>query len=180
VIPESVQELRGNEKILMGNQDAKSFHVSNPVGVVVESTNPEFHWSAIPGAKYVVRVYDAQYNSVASSPTLSESNWKLVEPLQRGKIYVWNVTATVGNHETRAPAPPSPEAKFRILEQSKLKELNSIRAQYPQSHLLLGLAYAKFGLMDEAVKEFKELKQQNPDSMLADKLLASLKEFNSE
>jgi len=72
-----------------------------------------------------------------------------------------------------SPNSSAKEAKFKILDERDLRSLQHIWT-VSDSHLLLGLPYAKVGLMADAEKEFDELVHENPHSLLAAKLFRSV------
>jgi hypothetical protein len=154
-----------------GNQ-AREFSVLEPVGSVSLSDRPAFRWSAMEGATgYVVEVYDDQFKLAASSQQLTNRSWTIQQPLPRGKVYSWQVKAIKDGQEITSPRPPAPQAKFRVLNQSKANELARAKRSYPSSHLTLGLLYADAGLLKEAEQQFRLLLRANPNSPLARTLL---------
>ena len=76
-----------------------------------------------------------------------------------------------GNSIT-SPIPPAPEAKFKILESEKFREINDLRKS--ESHFMLAIAYADAGMLPEARRELQELSKQNPESPLPSNLLESM------
>jgi hypothetical protein len=148
-----------------------------PFGAVVESDRPVFSWSAsTPGAKYVVTVFDSKFRKVAQSSPLSQTEWRPNEPLRRGDTYVWKVTTLRGEEAIVSPAPPAPEARFKVLAETKAAELERARRLHTGSHLVLGVLYARAGLMTEAEREFRALVESNPNSKVAQSLLRSVRE----
>ena len=146
-----------------------------PTGKVVQSDRPTFVWSPLADATgYVVEVYDEAFNLVATSPQLTANSWTS-QPLKRGRIYSWQVKAVKDGQESRSPRPPAPQAKFRVLDAASVNELQQARQTYSSSHLVLGLLYARAGLLDEAEKEFRALQKANPDSALARRLLSQVR-----
>jgi hypothetical protein len=103
-----------------------------------------------------------------------DHSWTPLKPLKRGRIYSWQVKALKEGQEFKSPRPPAPEAKFRILDQTKADELVQAQRAYASSHLTLGLLYAQAGLLDEAEQEFQALEQSNPDSAIVRQLLVSV------
>lgn len=151
------------------------FELIAPLGTVIENQRPTLRWQPLRGAtSYSVTVTDRE-NVVATSPPLSGSEWTLPEPLSRGVIYTWQVTALKDGERVTSPPPPAPEARFKILEQDKTQELELARKKYPGMHLLLGNLYAEAGLLDEAEKEFQLLLAANPQSPVAAGLLESVR-----
>jgi hypothetical protein len=87
------------------------------------------------------------------------------------------VTATADGKEILSPTAAAPEAKFAVLGQDEAEELERARLSVPDSHLTLGVLYARAGLLDEAEREFRLLVEANPKSPAASKLLRSLREL---
>ena len=171
---EKSSQLQGLSRLpssLMGqNNSQKIFEVLDPVGSVLLSNQLTFRWTAMDGASnYVVEVYDENYNPVVVSPQLTGLTWSTTLP--RGNVYSWQVKATSDGGEMTSPRPPAPQAKFRILDQTKANELANARRAYPTSHLTLGLLYADAGLLREAEQEFRQLQKSNPNSDLVRNLL---------
>jgi anti-sigma factor RsiW len=180
--PPVLAKLAGKPRSLMGGPAAgSSFTLLGPVGTVVESDRPAFHWSELSGAAgYIVAVYDSNFREAATSPLLSATEWRPPLPLKRGGIYVWQVRALKDGDEIRIPPPDSPDAKFKILERTKAEELESAKQSHADSHLLLGLLYAKAGLLDSAEREFQVLVETNPKSQVAQNLLQSVKSLRQK
>jgi hypothetical protein len=165
------------ETLLGDSRKTAGAIVVAPVGAVVESDRPVFSWSAsTPGAGYVVTVFDSKFRKVAQSSPLSQTQWRPAEPLRRGDTYVWKVTTLRGEEAIVSPAPPAPEARFKVLAETEAAELERARRLHPDSHLVLGVLYARAGLMSEAEKEFRALVESNPGSTVAQSLLRSVRE----
>lgn len=163
--------------LMGGDDEGRRFAAIEPAGKVTLTNRPTFRWSRLSGATgYIVEVYDAQFNQALSSPLLTSDSW-VAPPLARGQVYSWQVKAIRDGQEFIAPRPPAPQAKFRILDQATTAEIARARRDYASSHLLLGLLYARAGLIAEAEAEFRALQKANPDSPgseVALKLLASV------
>jgi hypothetical protein len=165
---------RPGSPLMGGGNEGRRFAIIEPAGKVLLTDRPAFKWTRLDGAgAYVVEIYDAQFNLVVSSPALTDLSWKAPQ-LARGKVYLWQVKATSGGQEFIAPHPTASQAKFRILDQAAASEIARARRDYGSSHLLLGLLYARAGLLAEAEYEFRVLQKANPDSAAARKLLASV------
>jgi putative zinc finger protein len=165
---------RKGSSLMGGADEGPRFAIIEPAGKVLLANRPAFKWTRLVGAEgYVVEVYDAQFNLVSSSPLLSSLSWTAPQ-LARGQVYSWQVKAVKGGQEFIAPSPPAPDAKFRILDQAVAAEIARARRDYASSHLLLGLLYARAGLLDEAEREFSALQNANPDSDAPRKLAASV------
>lgn len=173
---ERSSQLRGlnrpSSSLKSTDKQGVEFSVIDPVGKVLMMDRPTFRWSPVEGATaYVVEVYDAEFNAVATSPQLTNNSWVIQRALTRGRVYSWQVKAIKDGQEFTTPRPPAPQARFRILDQAKANELAQARRAYPSSHLLLGLLYAEAGLLDEAERELRLLQKANPGSEVARSLL---------
>ncbi len=147
---------------------------SNPRAKSCSTDRPTFRWSGLSGATgYIVEVYDAQFNRALSSPLLTSLSWR-APPLARGQVYSWQVKAIRDGQEFITPRSPAPEAKFRILDRARAAEIARARRDY-SSHLLLGLLYARAGLLDEAEHELGALQKNNPDVAIVRRLLANVR-----
>ena len=117
------------------------------------------------GAKtYRVEVFDVNYSPVAASPPLTATSWTPEKPLERGKVYAWQVTATGKGEPAAAPKPPDPEARFEIVSARDAAGIDQARKLTPPSHLLLATKLAAAGLCQEAQSELAALASANPAS----------------
>ena len=163
------------ETLLGGGREGRPFNLVSPVGTGVLSDRPRFEWRPLAGAAdYSVKVFDSDFNPVLSSPPLSGVAWEATAPLARGKTYVWQVTARKDGEEIISPTSPAPEARFKVLGQAAAGELARARQRHSGSPLTLGVLYAEAGLLDEAEREFRKLREANPRSPLARQLLGSV------
>ena len=71
--------------------------------------------------------------------------------------------------------PPAPQARFKVIEQTKADELSQLKRAASNSHLAGGLILVREGLLDDAQREFETLVRANPQSTVAQKLLNNLK-----
>jgi hypothetical protein len=148
------------------------FSVIGPVGKVLLTDRPTFRWSKLKGTSaYAVEVFDNKLNLIVSSPRLVANSWTISKPLARGVVFAWQVKAFKDGEEITAPRPPSPQAKFRILDKTAADDLTEARQAFSSSHLLMGLLYAREGLLEEAQAEFQSLERKNPNSEIVRKLL---------
>jgi hypothetical protein len=165
----------GAETLRGGGGQGVSFPVLSPVGAAVITDRPTFRWRALSGASsYVVSVYDRNFRKVAASAPQVTTEWTVAQPLARGQVYSWHVSANLEGREVTSPEQPAPEAKFVILEAAKAEELSRARRVYKDSHLTLGTLYARAGLLDEAEQELRSALRANPRSGVARKLLLSV------
>jgi hypothetical protein len=176
-ISQDAVRLRSGTSVLMGGGDTGiPFKLTTPVGKVVIADRPQFKWGPVAGAEsYVVNVYDDNFNKIASSPPLKVTAWTSNRSLRRGGVYNWQVTALKDGQEIRSPVRPAPDAKFKVLDGSSANEIAAAKRQAGNSHLLLGVVYAKAGLLDDAEREFQALLKQNPRSEIARRLLNKVK-----
>ena len=160
---------------LMSSDDQKDqFSVIEPAGRVLLTDKPAFQWSPLEGATgYVVEVYDEQFKSVATSPQVSSPSWSTTLP--RGHVYSWQVKAIKDGQETTSPRPPAPQARFRVVDQTKANEIAQATRAYGSSHLTMAVLYADAGLLKEAEQELRQLRRTSPE--LASKLLRQVRAF---
>jgi len=177
--PSSLNDLaEGEAGTLMGTgAGGASFALLSPVGRIVRDTKPAFSWRPLAGAKsYAVSIVDSKFKPVVQSPALNDTSWTPVEPLARGAVYYWQVTATLADGaEVTAPIAPAPQARFRVLNASASDSLAQLEKTNPHSRLARGVAYAQAGLIEEAKAELETLLKQNPRSLVARDLLRSLR-----
>ena len=94
-------------------------------------------------------------------------------PLRRGQIFSWVVTAVVDGKKVVSPSASAPEIKFAVLSTADFNELSRLKKS--NSHLALGVFYARVGLLNEAEREFERLIDLNPQSELPRKLLQDVR-----
>jgi len=166
-LPAELGHLRGRAGVLMGAGGAESrFAPEAPVGTQVSDLRPRFNWNPHPQARaYVVTVLDAQLDPVAESPELRGTSWTPDRPLRHGREYIWQVAALTPGGRVTTPAPPLPEARFRVLSEREAAVLKERLAAGNGSHLAATVAYAEAGLVAEARKELAALRAQNPESV---------------
>ena len=146
-----------------------------PTGTFVRSDMPTLQWEALPDAvSYrctLTSPDDPTFKRGAAKP-ISGTSWVLKKPLPRGKVYTWQVVATLRNGK-RVSLPGSP--RFKVLEQAQADNLAQAAQTYAGSHLTLGLLYAQDGVFDEAEQEFATLLRANPDLETVKTLLARVR-----
>jgi hypothetical protein len=174
--PSSLAAISAKRGTLMGGAEGVAFQLTSPVGEIIREDRPTFRWKQLSGVRtYTVSLLDSNYNVVATSPLLTATEWKPSRPLPRGVVYSWQVTAHKDPQEITAPAPPAPEAKFKVLDGAQFSEIRRAEAAYPDSHLTRGVLYAEAGLLEEAEREFHLLSKSNPNSAPARKLLQQVR-----
>jgi hypothetical protein len=149
----------------------------SPIATIVRTARPVFRWSPHPGARgYVVTIYGPDFDQVLSSPALTDTTWTAAAALKQGITYQWQVTADTSEGPVRAPAPPAPDARFRVIDAAAGKALERDLARVGSSRLLKGLLLAQAGVLDEAEQTFEALQTENPDSRRVADLLARVRE----
>ena len=162
------------------SQEGLPFQLVKPVGTVVSSDRPVFQWDSYQGAsKYKVTILDKNMNIAASSDWLTITTWIPDQRLDRDATYIWQVAALRNGNEILSPQPPAGEARFRVLDAATHRKLEQEQQQYSDSLLLLGLLYARYGLLDDAAHNFQELAMTNPDSDQIRQLQSKLENFRS-
>jgi len=172
-----LRRLSGQQSGLRGDDtNGKAFKLLYPSRRVVTEDRPTFRWESLSGVtNYRVYLLDANGDQVSQSEELppTQTQWKAPTPLRRGQIFSWVVTALIDGKEIVSPSASAPEVKFAILSSNDLNELNQLKKS--DSHLALGIFYARVGLVTEAEREFQKLIQFNPQSELPRKLLQSVR-----
>jgi hypothetical protein len=174
---EVFRRLSGEQSGLRGNDDGpKGFRLLYPVRRVITEARPVFRWESLAGvSSYRVYVLDQDGNHVSQSEELSptQTQWEAPASLRRGQIFSWVVTALVDGKKVVSPAASAPEIKFAVLSTTNFQELSQLKKS--NSHLALGVFYARVGLLNEAEREFDSLIELNPQSELPRKLLQSVR-----
>jgi anti-sigma factor ChrR (cupin superfamily) len=170
-----LSELIGKQGTLLGTQDGDGFSVLSPVGTITRTGQPTLRWRRLSGAtSYTVSILDTDFSAVANSHSLTTTSWTPTRTLERGRVYLWQVTAVKDGREIISPTPPAPEARFKVLDKAKADELSSVE-RVADSHLARGTIYARAGLLDDAERELRALLAANPNSPTARQLLQSVR-----
>jgi hypothetical protein len=144
------------------------------VGIVVLEDHPLFQWEPLAAATaYQVAILDRDLQPVIISNKITDQQWRPDQMLKRGGIYLWQVTAFTSNGEIASPAPPEPEAMFKIVDEKKFQQIQQATNANSPSIVLASL-YAESGLVQEARTELITLQKQNPNSQLIQDLLKTL------
>ncbi len=161
--PPLLQQLEGRREALMGEAATQPFRVQAPVATAIATDRPTFEWTAVSGqSRYVVAVFTEDLRPVARSPQLAETRWTPDQPLERDRTYVWQVTADQDGRTITVPAPPEPQAKFRVLDQQTASLLERTATEHPTAHLLLGILYANAGVRREAEAYLRQVTPDDP------------------
>lgn len=168
-------ELVGRPSPLMGKSTGETFNLLQPVGTVILSSRPTFQWQPLNGAtSYQVHILDQDFKVVAESGLITTTSWSPPTALDRGVVYLWQVSAVKEGEVVSAPAAPRPEARFKILSGSKMREVQRAVKAQGDSPLALGIIYAHNGLLDAAEQEFQNALNHPQESATARKLLQNL------
>jgi len=161
---------------MSSDQAGTGFSIKEPAGTILLTDRPTFRWSRLEGAGgYVVEVFDERFQLILQSSSLTGDSWTATQSLPRGAVYNWQVKATKDGDEITSPRPPAAQAKFRVLDQARTAEIESVRRTTPVSHLTLALLYADAGLLKEAEAELRQLQKENPDSEFVKNLLQQVR-----
>ncbi|HJQ40896.1 MAG TPA: hypothetical protein VKB93_27475 [Thermoanaerobaculia bacterium] len=149
-MPAVLRQMTQEGESLRGGSTAAESHA--PAGVVVETQQPHFTWSANADERSVVSIF-AGSEEVMRSGTIRGGRWTPQRPLRRGVTYSWEVRIETGDSARIVPSPPSPPASFHVLGADAHAELERARATRGNDHLLLALLYARAGLINAALEE---------------------------
>jgi hypothetical protein len=172
------RELRSSGPLtLMGHSQSEArFGIVAPVATLVRDARPAFRWQAHPRARaYIVVIFTDRLERVTSSGELRGTTWTPDVDLKPGTTYEWQVTASTPTGPEHAPAPPLPEARFRVLSAEQRRVLDRQLAEAGSSNLLRGLALIRAGVLDEAESAFAALVAANPTSAPARDLLTGVR-----
>jgi len=168
-------KLSSERPALMGaSSGEESFNLIGPLGTAVTSDRPEFKWHQMAGASvYQITLKDSSTNQQETAAT-GENRWTPSHPLVSGRLYYWQVKTEKEGREIVSPLPSQPTARFWVLSPKQQEHLEQLKRRYRDSHLVLGVAYANAGLVDEAIREFRILGVQNPGSEAVRRILSYL------
>lgn len=133
--------LRGNER--------RGTAFLMPDGETVRSKTPELRWNgfASKGNKYVVEIFDENDDPVMVSQPITTASWRPERPLERGRVYKWEVRSESPDGERKAEA-----GKFLVLEARSVREVDAVAARSP---FIRGVTLASNGLLTEAAAAFR-------------------------
>lgn len=165
--PADIRELAAPD-LFRGEPNRVDDHAMWPVATAIDDERPELRWRAADGARFTV-VLTSAGNELARSELLATPRWRVPIALPRGQMMRWQVRVERGGAAAIIPAPPAPPAIFRVIPEKEHEEIARAKAATPEDHLLLGLLYARAGVVDEARRELGA--SQDP---LASQLLEQL------
>ena len=175
----AVASLRQQSGTLMGGPSrAANFAPVAPNGIV-DHDRPTLSWSPLEThgqpVTYRVDLFDSAYRRVARGAWTGDTMWSPEQPLQPGRVYVWQVTARSGGREVTAPPPPQSEARFMVTDAKQHADLASLRRRADGSHVALAVLLAHAGVVDEAERELSLASAASPGSSAIKRLQESLK-----
>ena len=155
--PAVLEDLAGKRGVLLGAAPtAKGVELLAPVGIVVGSQKPTLSWKPIPGAEYKVSVFGDGYAEVATGEWTRRRDWQVPKALRRGARYSWQISVRHNGEEFTVPAAPASEARFQVLDAAGEAEIEQLKANGTDSHMLLGIRYAQLGALDDAESELRQ------------------------
>ncbi|HEY7213839.1 MAG TPA: zf-HC2 domain-containing protein [Thermoanaerobaculia bacterium] len=174
--PAQIADLLGSGTVLRGSAAATGFVLQSPIATAVLDGRPTFRWSPLPGGEsYRVMVFDRDFNPVAESGEIAGTEWIPERSLPPGSAYSWQVKARRRGTEVTAPGPTSPEALFRVLAADEAAAVRSAARAAGSSRLVLGVLYARAGLLDDAERELAAAAGEGPQPATARRLLDSVR-----
>jgi hypothetical protein len=145
----SIRELGGLDRFRGTTTAGPGAAALWPAATAIVERRPEFRWPPSEPAQYTV-VVESGTREVARSPRLDSPRWTIDADLVRGRTYRWQVLAGSGDDAKVIPAPPDPPALFRVIDERTHAEIERARRERPADDLLLGLLYARAGVLDAA------------------------------
>jgi hypothetical protein len=167
-VKDTLTSLKRAPSVLLGQPSrAVPFQVLTPVRTLVQSVRPKFKWTTAAGAtNYTVHVIadDRTQEEIATSPTVSPSTpgapdceWTLSTSLMPGNHYRWYVSASTQDQEIDAPGIEQAQAKFAVLTEAELKQLEILKQKDQGDRVIDGLLDLNAGLLDDAQNDFESL-----------------------
>ena len=154
---------------LRGETAGRDLAVLAPLGTVMLDARPRFAWRGTPGQRYSVSVVDESQHRSRGETT--ETEWTPPADLPRGYTYTWQVSTTIAGRTIVAPAPPDPEAQFRIVDERTATAIEAARRE--KGHLVAGVLAYDAGAIAEARLEFGRVAADNPASTIPRQLIES-------
>ena len=169
--PAEIRELAATDSFRGDSRKSASEQVW-PAATAVDEQQPELRWPLPRGAKSIVTI-TLHGEEIERSGELTAARWRVPVALPRGEMVRWQVRIEKGEQSFVLPAPPAPPAIFRVLSAREHEELLRARSEAGGDHLLLGLLYARAGLVDDARREL-ETHARETQEPLAERLLRQL------
>ena len=174
-LPPFLGELQPEPQVLMGGPSDANPQIFSPRGTAVAGLPVEFRWQPLEGDwSYQVRVFNLAGDPVTASPVTHAPHWSCDQGLQAGFNYQWQVTAVRGTARTTLPQPAEAPPRFRVLDPASAQRVQELARRRPTDHLLLGVEYARAGLLDDARTQLSEAARLAPNRPQILRLLQSL------
>jgi len=164
--PAVLSALNPTSGSLRGTAANRDLEILSPIGIVTLDARPRFQWRGKASARYDVSLFDDAMREWNGHTNTTE--WIPPSDLPRGKTYTWQVSTIINGHRIVAPAPPEPEATFRIVDEKTLAAIRDAK-----SHLVAGLLCYDAGAITEARREFEALAAESPASDVPRRLIES-------
>jgi hypothetical protein len=174
-LPSDVVALAGDDATPVGRPTTAGFYVVTPVATAVIQDRPTLAWEPLPDADgYDVTLFDDLGRPVGRPLDVRGPAVVLVDPLPRGRVYTWQVTARRGTERITVPAAPEPPAKFKVLDAAAADALRDVERAHPDSHLLLGVLALQAGVLEDARRHLRAVPADDPQAALARRTLARI------
>ncbi|HEX8408112.1 MAG TPA: hypothetical protein VF883_04570 [Thermoanaerobaculia bacterium] len=170
--PAEIRELAANDSFRGDDTPDATTQAVWPAATAVEEAQPELRWPAMDDARCIVSISSGG-EEIARSEALASARWRVPVPLRRGRTYRWQVSVERGEESFVLPAPPAPPAIFRVISTREQDQLARARTEAGGDHLLLGLLYARLGMVSDARRELSAYGRATADP-LAQRLLQQL------
>jgi hypothetical protein len=175
--PDVLDEVATAQVAVRGtNEGEEPIKIIYPTSAVIAETQPKLRWAGSKtAAGYRIEIADQGFHQVAKSPDIRANTlaWAPSLSLKRGAVYTWTIRAVNPNGDVSSV---TSQGKFKILAADGNSELNGLKRR-SQSHLALGLFYARVGMILEAEREFRFLIKENPESAVVKRLLAEVRSW---
>ena len=175
-LPAPIAALAGRREPLMGPPGPPApFRVTGPVATAVAGDRPELAWEPLAGAgEYTVTIADEQGRPIGAGVRVRGTTFTPAEPLARGRVFTWQVSAQAGSRVLVAPAPPAPPARFAVLDAATAARLAQLEREHADAHVLLGILYAQAGVVADARRHLQAVPPTDPHAVAARRILNGL------
>ena len=154
---------------LRGETAPRDFAVVAPVGTATLDARPRFMWRGTSNSGYRVSVVDESGGHWGGGTNATE--WTPPADFPRGRAYTWQVSTMIDGHRVFTPAPPQPEARFRVVDEATVAAIEAARRQ--NATLVAALLSYDAGAITEARRDFERIAADNPASPIPRQLIES-------
>ena len=184
-LPTLLASLAKTDGKTMGAPGEEPILLLRPGGTFVSSLRPTFAFKAVPQAsKYKLTCIpqkskanaDPISYTIPADPKASPSTvvWGIpsdLPVLEAATTYTWTVEALDAQDNTLAVSSRHEEVLFRTLTVAEMEEIERKRKQYANAPLLMGVLYARLGVLEEAERAFSQDLKANPANTMARRML---------